>query len=691
MNTPLPVIPTTPLESPALSKAPHVRRSMGRWRALSFILVYCAAACHILHWKLSGKTLAPLELSEVMYTMELGIITAGFLFMAMLVFGTFIFGRFFCGWGCHILALQELCAWILRKLHIRRKPIRSRLLLWVPPLTAFYMFGLPQVVRAWESRAIPTFHFRTDADGWASMTTTHFWRNLPSAPIIVLTFLVCGFVIVYLLGSRTFCTYVCPFGAVFSLADRFTPGKIIGSDACKQCGTCTAICESGIRVHDEIRQFGMVVNPACLKDLDCVVGCPNDVLRYGITTPALWKSSRGSGRFGLPYGFTLAEEHFMAAVCLVTMFCLRGLYSRIPFLLSVASGGIVGYLSVIGWRLTQSTNVMLTHHRLKISGRLSRSGIIFSCCYALVIALLAHSGFVRYHEYNGLKMTKSMPHVSPVENRPLMATRALEHLVTAYDWGLFSNERVQRSMLSTLMYLERFDEAEPVAEALLKIRPDEMDLNMRFGQVLAGQNRPIEAARQFVRVIEGANPDDEQATSTVASACFALGTIRTSQGNFSEAIALFGRTIKLEPAWGQAHAAYGSALAELGKLEGAVTSLQQASQLAPNLPQVQYNLGTILGYLGRFEEAVPCLEKALDEAPDDADLCNNLGFALIRLGQWDRARRHLVRAISLAPSHAGAHYNLAMLFYSVGDDAQAQRHESEAVRLDPRYARSSSK
>ncbi len=687
MKASLPVIASTSSEVPALSKAPRKRRSMGRWRAFSFILVYCAAIAHILHWQFNGKTLAPLELSEIMYTLELGIITAGFIFMLSLVIGTCFFGRFFCGWACHILALQELCAWILRKLHIRRTPIRSRLLLCVPPLTAFYMFGLPQVVRAWESRSMPTFHFRTDAEGWASMTTTHFWRNLPSVPIIVLTFFVCGFVIVYLLGSRSFCTYVCPFGAVFNLADRFAPGKIRASDNCQQCGTCTSLCESGIRVHDEVRQYGMIVNPACLKDLDCVKGCPNHVLSYGVATPALWKSSRGGGRFGLPYGFSLKEEFLMATACLVTMFCLRGLYSRIPFLLSVASGGIMGYMTVIGWRLITNSHVMLSVYRLKNSGRISRGGVVFSGLYSLAIVVLIHSGYVRYHEYNGLRMARALEFVSPVENRPSVANSALEHLVKANNWGIFSNERVQRSMLNTLMYLERFDEAEPVALALLQIRPDEIDLNMRFAQVLAGQNRSAEAARQFERVILGADPDDKRAKSTVASACFALGTIRTEQGNFSEATALFGRTIKLEPAWAQAHAAYGSALAELGRLEGAVTSLQQAVKLAPNLIQVQYNLGTILSFLGRYEEAVPSLEKALSEATDDADLCNNLGFVLAKLGQWDRARYYLERAIELAPEHAGAHYNLAMLFYSIGENAQSQIHAREAARLDPRYAR----
>ena len=79
---------------------------------------------HIAHWKLNGKTLAPLELHEVMYTLELGIVTAGFLFMSLAFVSVLIFGRFFCSWGCHILALEDLCAWILKKLGIAARQQR---------------------------------------------------------------------------------------------------------------------------------------------------------------------------------------------------------------------------------------------------------------------------------------------------------------------------------------------------------------------------------------------------------------------------------------------------------------------------------------------------------------------------------------------------------------------------------------
>jgi hypothetical protein len=48
------------------------RRDYSRWRFATLSAVYLLFALHIIHWRLAGRTLAPLELNEVMYTLELG-------------------------------------------------------------------------------------------------------------------------------------------------------------------------------------------------------------------------------------------------------------------------------------------------------------------------------------------------------------------------------------------------------------------------------------------------------------------------------------------------------------------------------------------------------------------------------------------------------------------------------------------
>jgi polyferredoxin len=403
-----------------------------KWRSMCLIAVYVLMSVHVIHWLTAGKTLAPLELHEVMFTAELGIVTAGFLLMATITIATAIFGRFFCSWGCHIMALQELASWLLKKVGIRPRPIRSRLLLAVPPLVLLYMFGWPQITRLWEGRAFPELRTQTDLEGISSFVTTDFWRNLPDPWITALTFFVCGFLIVYVLGARSFCTYGCPYGALFIVIDRFAPGRIRVDDSCAQCGTCTAVCTSGVSVHKEVATHGTIVNPRCLKDLDCVSACPENALHYSWGAPTLTKIYRSRwilgalalltlvvilplvwpgaqefflGRFslvafsfvaillgivgwaksGMPaprYDFAFWEELVMGGVFVATLVVYRQLYDRIPFLLTIGLGAVVGYLIVVLLRLFRRDNVRALTVHLKrnssaqggsLPGRCSRS------------------------------------------------------------------------------------------------------------------------------------------------------------------------------------------------------------------------------------------------------------------------------------------------------------------------------
>ena len=99
---------------------PPLRESKtSRWRAVSLVLVHLAMIAHFTHWWYAGETLTPLEPSESMYTFRDGAINAGIIFFGLAIAATFVVGRFFCGWGCHLIAYQDLTYWLLKKLRIR--------------------------------------------------------------------------------------------------------------------------------------------------------------------------------------------------------------------------------------------------------------------------------------------------------------------------------------------------------------------------------------------------------------------------------------------------------------------------------------------------------------------------------------------------------------------------------------------
>lgn len=546
----------------------------GKWRAATLGGVYLLMGLHIAHWKIAGKTLAPLELNEVMHTLELGIITAGFLFMLTACVATLIFGRFFCGWGCHILALEDLCTWLLRKLRVRPRPVRSRLLLIVPAAAMFYMFFWPQVSRVAAGQPLPEFRMQVDEDGWASFQTSNFWRNLPGPGVTILTFAVCGFAIVYLVGSRSFCTYVCPYGAVFRGLDRLSPGRIIATGDCADCGICTAVCPSQVIVHEELQRFGTVVNSACVKDLECVSACPNGAVRYGLGRPPLlrgWKAWRPLRR---PFDFTLAEDALMALALVAALFAFRGLYDLMPFLLTLALGVILGFCAVCVLRLVYRRDVRLSNIWLRRAGRLTWPGVTALALVPPLLALWAHSGFVRYHEFVGYRAA-CVTSSSSAAPQDAAFTAAIEHLDTCYRWGLVASPR----LTSTLGQL--------------------------YG--LRGEKRGDAGD------LRGAVADLARAAELLPNAApirYNLGVMLTALGCESEAIAQYRLAVTLDPSDADIFNNFGFLLARRNQVKEAENCFEQALRLDPGHADAHFNLSRLLSATDRADRAAAHLAAA---------------------------------------------------------------------------------
>ena len=466
--------PHTASDSP-----PH--RGYGRRRAIVLILVHVVIAIHIATWLIIGQTLAPLELNEAMFTLELGIVTVGFIFMGLIIISTLIFGRFFCSWGCHILALQDLTSWGLGKIGLHPKPVRSRLLLLGPLAVMGLMFIWPQIERLAKGQPFPKLRVTEDPDGFGSLITSDFLRNLPGLGITLLTFLVVGGIIVYLLGSRSFCRYVCPYGAIFSLSDRMAPSRIrlkAGGD-CGSCAACTAACSSDIRVHEEIKQHGAVVNPACLKDLDCVAACPTGELRWGWAKPSGFKSWTAASRHKR-YDFTWIEELLALAVSVAGFLAFRGLYGQIPLLAAAALGILAGWAFVLVIHLLRKRDVRLIPFQLKRSTKFRITGIAAGVLAITFLAFMVHSGIVRLHETRGHTLWKQ---ANTKHNRTIdVGYLLMDELNWIHRWGLWTPPYVNDRLARTAMMLNRPDWALAPLERLSRQWPSNVHV---ANQVLA--------------------------------------------------------------------------------------------------------------------------------------------------------------------------------------------------------------
>jgi tetratricopeptide (TPR) repeat protein/ferredoxin len=404
----------TVLKQPLESNQAKPHSKMGRRRAAVLIFVHILIVAHIVFWIRTGSTVSPVEPSEAMQTLEYGEVNAGFIFFVAAILATLIFGRFFCGWGCHLVALQDLCTWIMNKCGVRPKPFRSRLLVWAPLAFGFYMFVWPSFKRLalfpllqlagleppiWLG-AVPEFH------GFSSgIIVEDFWATFPPWYVAVPFFGVVGFAAVYFLGSKGFCTYGCPYGGIFGVADQLSPGRIVVNDNCHQCGHCTAVCTSNVRVAEEIKDFGMVVDPGCMKCMDCVSACPNGALSIGIATPAFFRKpvdqeahNRREKHKANPKRFDLSwpEEILLAVVFVAMFFAFRGMLNLVPMLMAAGMAGIGTFAAWKLWSLISKPNVRVQSIVLKTKNKLMPQGWIAGVVSVVVVLTSIWSGGVNF-------------------------------------------------------------------------------------------------------------------------------------------------------------------------------------------------------------------------------------------------------------------------------------------------------
>lgn len=448
-------------------KGPAIKKSqMSRWRAIVLIAVHVAVGIHIWHWLANGESMSPVEPSEAMQTIELGRINAGFILFLSLIASTVIFGRWFCGWACHIVALQDLCAWLLKRAGLQPRPVRSRLLVFAPWVVAFYMFLWPPL-RAWlwsafeigPAKVIPSY------DEWQwELTTTELMQTFPGPLMSVGTFLVVGFLIVWWMGAKGFCTYGCPYGAFFSLADRIAPMRITVNDSCEHCGHCTTSCTSNVRVHEEVAKHGQVVDPGCMKCMDCVSVCPTNALSFGLAKPTPLTLSQQ--RILARSDFVWWEELFMAVVAFVAVqWTFRGAWfgEGVPFLMAVGLGILTAVFALLLVRLLVHKDVTFQHTVLKQDGRRTGKGTWVLCLLVGWMALSAHT-FVGHRLRNSAVAAARAPIYSKFYNPrsfdQQQAEEAVADVEAAASWVLLVDPQLRELRALTRGVIGRDAEAE---------------------------------------------------------------------------------------------------------------------------------------------------------------------------------------------------------------------------------------
>lgn len=612
--------------------------NIAKWRFAALLTVHLLMVAHVLHWWITGESVGRFVLSDSMKLLELGEITPGAILFALALLTTAILGRFMCGWVCHVGALQDLVAWLLRRLGVRPHMFRSRLLGYAPLALASYMFLWPTFGRMvlgpalrpiWPDAAAavagPPF------PGFSlALSTTSLWDGLPSLAIAIPFLLVCGGLVVLFLGARGLCRFACPYGGFLLPAEHLAVARVtVEPSTCDQCGLCTAACTAGVRVHDEVRLHGAVFDRNCIKSLDCVGACPHGALSMSLGRPVLASASP------VRYDLTWTEEVICLAIGAGAFLTLRGLYDRVPLLMAAPVAIIAAYVCWKALRVLRDRDVVFARAQLRRGGRLTRAGAAFLCLTVIAAGLLVHSAAVRLLMIRAARVDETIT-VSfqdalsqqrvPQQDRASAAAGVRLYRLAGPWWrgGLGLDLTPEASTRAAWLSLVAGDPQGAIDELrALHLAGRATDQNTADLAFLLTRHGERAAAEQVLRDALGARPAFAQCREQLAG-------LLIEGGRAPEAIAMCEARVADRPTDALARVSLARVLFATGSPERALAELDEAAQRAPKEPAVARDYALALNAFGRLDDAVAELKRAAKARPAAKQMLLPLAREMLR-------------------------------------------------------------
>ena len=201
------------------------------------------------------------------------------LFSIIIIIGTLIFGRIFCGFICPLGTLIDFFRPVVpglkpRSLNLKNAKYLILVFLVICALlgVSFIHFFDPLVITA-RSLALILYPFVSYFAGLVTLVnqaqfTETFVALLFFTTIILLSSLV----------GRFWCRFLCPLGGMLAAVSKFSLFRFTFNTGCTQCMLCERICPTGAIDAREER-----ISPAeCISCLRCLYECPQHTIDYRV-------------------------------------------------------------------------------------------------------------------------------------------------------------------------------------------------------------------------------------------------------------------------------------------------------------------------------------------------------------------------------------------------------------------------
>lgn len=189
---------------------------------------------------------------------------ASLVLMGIVFFLAILVGPAFCGWVCPLGTVEELIGKLGRKL------FKKRYNTFVPPRLDRYLRYLRYVVlvRVVYVTAVTMKLVFADVDPYYALF--NFWTGeVPLTAILILLATLIGSIFI----ERPFCKYLCPYGALLGIFNKFRIFTIRRNPStCINCKACDRACPMNITISTA----GAVRDHQCITCLKCTseAACP---------------------------------------------------------------------------------------------------------------------------------------------------------------------------------------------------------------------------------------------------------------------------------------------------------------------------------------------------------------------------------------------------------------------------------
>lgn len=175
----------------------------------------------------------------------------------------------------------------------------------------------------------------------------------------------------------------------------------------------------------------------------------------------------------------------------------------------------------------------------------------------------------------------------------------------------------------------------------------------------------------------------------VKAAAFALlallGAATWNQSGFyKDNIALFGRSVSVNPESWAAHHYMGRAFLNSGRYIEAENHFRRSVELDQSPADSFLMLALFFGNLQRYGESLEAYRSAVEADPGFAPAYAERGKLLFQLGRYEECIENINRTISLLPDHPQVyvlHYLMGEASLRLNRSDEAERHYEDALRI----------